>query len=94
MPIHLKSYLHKVAPLITRCDTVMRQAIPPGERLALTLRFIATGIIEFVATVTTVVIYLYTTGETYESLKFLYRISVVLRDEIKVRLHKSHRSVA
>ena len=33
----------KVAPLIARKDTVMRQAIPVGERLALTLRFIATG---------------------------------------------------
>ena len=33
--------LGKVAPLITRRDTVMRQAIPPGERLALTLRFMS-----------------------------------------------------
>ena len=32
-----------VAPLIRREDTVMHQAIPPGERLVLTLRFLATG---------------------------------------------------
>lgn len=36
--------LEVVSPLIKRQDTVMRQAIPPGERLALTLRFLATGI--------------------------------------------------
>ena len=35
--------LNKVAPLITHQDTVMRQATPAGERLALTLQFIATG---------------------------------------------------
>ena len=32
-----------VAPLITQQDTNMRQAISAGERLALTLRFLATG---------------------------------------------------
>lgn len=47
--------LTKVAPLIVRQNTLMRKAIAPGERLALTLRFLATG-------------------ETFESLKFLYRI--------------------
>ena len=31
--------LHIVAPKITYTDTVMRQAISPGERLAVTLRF-------------------------------------------------------
>ena len=35
--------LHMVAPLITYKDTVMREAITPGERLAVTLRFLATG---------------------------------------------------
>ena len=35
--------LAKVAPLITYADTNMREAICPGERLALTLRFLATG---------------------------------------------------
>ena len=35
--------LHLVTPLIKHEDTVMRQAIPPGERLALTLRYLATG---------------------------------------------------
>lgn len=32
-----------VAPMITYEDTVMRDAITPGERLAVTLRFLATG---------------------------------------------------
>ena len=32
-----------LGPLITYQDTNMRQAISPGERLALTLRFLATG---------------------------------------------------
>ena len=40
---NFEELLGKVAPLITRQDTVMRQAIPAGERLALTLRFMATG---------------------------------------------------
>ena len=35
--------LQAVSPLIQRQDTHMRQAITPGERLALTLRFLATG---------------------------------------------------
>uniref|UniRef100_A0A1X7U532 Transposase Helix-turn-helix domain-containing protein n=1 Tax=Amphimedon queenslandica TaxID=400682 RepID=A0A1X7U532_AMPQE len=39
----LTSYHHFVSPLIKRQDTVMRQAISPGERLAVTLRFLATG---------------------------------------------------
>lgn len=35
--------LSKVGPMITYRDTHMREAISPGERLALTLRFLATG---------------------------------------------------
>ena len=35
--------LTRVGPLITFQDTNMREAISPGERLALTLRFLATG---------------------------------------------------
>ena len=35
--------LELVRPFIQRQDTVMRSAIPPGERLALTLRYLATG---------------------------------------------------
>lgn len=32
-----------VSPLIKKEDTIMRNAISPGERLAVTLRFLATG---------------------------------------------------
>lgn len=35
--------LEMVSPLIKKEDTRMRDAISPGERLALTLRFLATG---------------------------------------------------
>jgi len=35
--------LEKVKNNITKQDTVMRPAIPPNDRLALTLRFLATG---------------------------------------------------
>ena len=32
-----------VAPIIQRQNTVMRESISPGERIAITLRFLATG---------------------------------------------------
>lgn len=35
--------LNMVAPKITKEDTCMRKAIPAGEKLALTLRYLATG---------------------------------------------------
>ena len=35
--------LEKVQSRITRQNTIMRQAIGPAERLAVTLRFLATG---------------------------------------------------
>ncbi|KAJ8929203.1 hypothetical protein NQ314_018079 [Rhamnusium bicolor] len=35
--------LQKVEPLIRKQDTIMRQAISPNEKLAATLRFLATG---------------------------------------------------
>lgn len=35
--------LELVTPHIQKQDTAMRKAIPPGERLALTLRYLATG---------------------------------------------------
>ena len=36
-----------VSPMITYQDTIMREAITPGERLAITLRFLATGMFTF-----------------------------------------------
>ena len=38
-----KEVLQKIGPVIQRQDTVMRCSISPGERLAATLRFLATG---------------------------------------------------
>ena len=35
--------LDMVRPLIQKEDTIMREAIPPNERLSITLRFLATG---------------------------------------------------
>jgi hypothetical protein len=39
--------LQLVAPLIQRQDTHFRKAIPPGERLAVTLRFLASGKLKY-----------------------------------------------
>ncbi len=39
-----KELLRRVGPLITRQDTVMRKSIRPEERLAVTLRWLATGV--------------------------------------------------
>jgi len=35
--------LQKVSPIISRSDTKFRRAISPSEKLAVTLRFLATG---------------------------------------------------
>ena len=48
--------IEKVAPLITKQDTRLRKSISAQERLAVTLRFLASG-------------------ESFEDLKFLARIS-------------------
>lgn len=40
---HFQELLKNVTPYIIKCDTNMRKAIPPGERLAVTLRYLATG---------------------------------------------------
>lgn len=37
--------LRLVAPIIVKSDTVMREAIPVKERLIVTLRYLATGIV-------------------------------------------------
>lgn len=42
-PSTFENLLKLVAPLITKKDTIIRKAIPAGERLALTLRLLATG---------------------------------------------------
>lgn len=40
---NFKELLELVSPIIKKNDTNMRTAIPPSERLAVTLRFLATG---------------------------------------------------
>ena len=42
-PEVFKQLLEKVTPLIKKKDTPMRMSIPPAVRLALTLRYLATG---------------------------------------------------
>ena len=42
-PQRFSHLLSLVGPLITRQDTTFRQAISPGERLAITLRYLVTG---------------------------------------------------
>ena len=37
-----ENLLEKVTPLIQKANTRMRKSIPPAERLAVTLRFLAT----------------------------------------------------
>lgn len=67
--------LRLVGPLITYQDTNMRQAISPGERLALTLHFLATG--KQACTLMIILTLCHTctlAGETYSSLQYLYRI--------------------
>jgi hypothetical protein len=80
--------LAKVAPLITHKDTKMRKAIPAGERLALTLRFLSTGtymychVCVFVMSDTLmhllyniIMVHIFCTGESFVSLQYLYRIA-------------------
>lgn len=44
MNVHIyNKLLSMVEPLITKMDTNMRESISPNERLALTLRYLATG---------------------------------------------------
>ena len=38
-----ETILAMVAPLITKEGTHMRRSLPPGEKLSITLRFLATG---------------------------------------------------
>ncbi|XP_031346802.1 protein ANTAGONIST OF LIKE HETEROCHROMATIN PROTEIN 1-like [Photinus pyralis] len=41
--VDFEHILNKIGPYITKKDTVMRKSIPPNERLAVTLRFLASG---------------------------------------------------
>lgn len=41
--VDFNNLLQMVAPLIEKKNTFLRESIPPGERLALTLRFLASG---------------------------------------------------
>lgn len=41
--VDFERLLSRIGPLIARCNTNMRECIPIQERLAVTLRFLATG---------------------------------------------------
>ncbi|XP_064639806.1 uncharacterized protein LOC135495272 [Lineus longissimus] len=56
--------LHKVGPLITKQDAHLRDSIPAAERLALTLRFLASG----------EDIKILFSGDSFTSLQYLYWI--------------------
>ncbi|CAG4964315.1 unnamed protein product [Parnassius apollo] len=58
-----ENLLNKVSPVIMKQDTQLRKAIPARMRLAVTLRFLASG-------------------DSYESLHFLFKISPQLVSEI------------
>ena len=49
---HFEELLSKVEPLIGKQSTVLREAIPAGERLAITLRFLASGMYSWHAYIT------------------------------------------
>ena len=42
-PQRFEALLQKVGPLISKQDTQLRKAVPAGERLAITIRYLATG---------------------------------------------------
>ena len=69
-----ESLLSNVRPMITYKDTHFRKAIPPGERLALTLRFLATGKFLAVTLKPALMQFFNLIGESYSSLQYLYRI--------------------
>lgn len=62
--------LQKVSPIISKKDTQFRPAIPAKIRLAVTLRFLASG-------------------DSYESLHFLFKISPQLISEIVLEVCKA-----
>ena len=80
-PATFELLLSEVGPLITYQDTKMCKAITPGERLALTLRFLATGIVtQFILYYSSLKSILFThyfcvfTGKSFCSIQYLYRI--------------------
>ncbi len=73
--------------LITKQDTKMRLAIPPRERMSLTLRFLATGWCDCMSKLNDIYVFLIIvnfnvclcmfcnfSGESFKSLRFQYRV--------------------
>lgn len=46
-PAVFQQLLEMVEPVIKKTDTVMRRAVPPEKRLAITLKYLATGGVPF-----------------------------------------------
>ena len=69
-----------VTPKIRHRDTHMRKSISPGERLALTLHFLATGMYSVHSVHYSPLFnsynfsFIFTIGESYSSLQYLYRV--------------------
>ena len=70
-----------VKPHIAQRNTKFRNAISPGERLAITLRFQATGkclkFLHYISCEISSNLLMLVLGETYRSLQYLYRLSEV-----------------
>ena len=76
--VTFEELLARVALRITYQDTKMRPAIPPAERLAITLRFLATGMNCYnyihMYVITEFLSYTCIVGESFQSLQYLYRV--------------------
>ena len=74
VPEDLEDLPAKIGPVISRQETRMRQPIPAKDKLALTLRFLASGKFENKSIIMNSCIKLFKTGDSYASLALTFRI--------------------